>query len=203
MHRKFRTKQIVTSVIVTLALFSCANTQSPLDGYEEVQPAEVQNLPDPSVAAFPAEAVERGRYLVTLLGCGNCHTDGALIGEPNASRILAGSEVGIAWSDPLQERYPGVVYPANLTPDPETGIGNWRIKQIVNMLQSGVDAHGSQSLPVMPWQAYSKLKQDDAAAIAMYLKSLPPVKHAVPGNVRPGQQAKAPYVHFGVYRSRQ
>ena len=119
------------------------------------------------------------------------------------ARLLAGSDVGIATSDPLAERHPGVVYPANLTPDQETGIGDWTLQQIVTMLQSGSDNHGSRSLPVMPFVTYSRLLPEDTTAIAMYLKSLPAVQHRVPANVRPGQRATAPFVHFGIYRSRQ
>jgi hypothetical protein len=93
------------------------------------------------------------------------------------------------------------VCPANLTPDPATGIGNWSVAQIVTMLQSGVDSHGARALAVMPFGAYARLRPEDAEAVAVYLKSLPPVQHRVPENVRAGQRTRAPYVHFGVYRS--
>jgi hypothetical protein len=194
--------QTLTAAIAMLILAACANTNSPLDDYEQVQPAAILDPPEPLASGHPAGQVERGRYLVALLGCGSCHTDGALIGAPNGERLLAGSQVGIAWSNPLEENDPGVVYPSNLTPDPETGIGNWGLQDIVTMLLSGVDSHGSRSLPVMPWLAYSRLLPEDATAIAMYLGSLPPVKHRVPANVDPGRPARAPYIHFGIYRNR-
>ena len=140
--------------------------------------------------------------MVSLLGCGNCHTDGALAGQPVEGRVLAGSGVGIAFTTPLANDRPGVVFPSNLTPDSETGIGDWTVDQIVTLLRSGVNNHGGQALPVMPWQAFAKLSAEDAEAIAVYLKSLPPVRHAVPANVRPGKSTNHPYVHFGVYQSR-
>jgi hypothetical protein len=174
-----------------------------MSGYEQVQPGVVPDFPDPGPSDFPAEKVDKGKYLVSLLGCGNCHTDGALIGEPDPGRVLAGSDVGIAWTNPIEDRHPGVVFPANLTPDQETGIGNWTIEQVVIMLQSGVNNHGGRTLPVMPWQAYAKMTPEDATAIAMYLKSLPPVQHEVPANVRPGKRTKNPYVHFGIYQQRK
>ena len=173
-----------------------------LQEYEQVTPAN----PDSPTAAqsdYPDERVEQGRYLVSLLGCGSCHTDGALVGKPDAGRLLAGSRIGIAWSNPLEVRNPGVVYPSNITPDPETGIGVWTVEQIVARLQSGVDEHGGRRLPVMPRLTYAQMHAEDATAIAMYLKSLPPVRHDVPAEVRPGERAKAPYIHFGVYRSKQ
>jgi hypothetical protein len=199
----FKRLQTLTVAVATLALTGCANTYKPLEGYEQVEPAAVLDAPIAVVSAYPAGQVEQGRYLTVLLGCGNCHTDGALIGEPNTARLLAGSGVGIASSNPLEKRNPGVVYPTNLTPDRETGIGDRTLQEIVTLLQSGADDHGSQPLPVMPWLIYSRLLPEDATAIAMYLKSLPPVKYQVPDNVRPGQRATAPFVHFGIYRSRQ
>ena len=195
-----RVRMILTAAAATIAVLACAGSPGPLDDYESVQPA-VADSPQAIAAGYPPETVERGRYLVDLLGCGGCHTDGALVGEPDSARLLAGSGVGIATSDPMRVRRPAVVYPANLTPDRETGIGGWSIGQIVTMLQAGVDSHGTQALPVMPFETYSRLEPGDAEAIAMYLKSLPAVQHRVPGKVRAGQRARAPYVYFGVYRS--
>ena len=200
MTRPFRLTFATLSVSV---LAACAAGYNPLDDYEQLEPATILEAPDATAGSYPAEAVDRGRYLVALLGCGSCHTDGALVGEPDNSRLLAGSGVGIAYSNPLAQPNPGVVYPSNLTPDMATGIGSWSLEQIMLMVQSGTDNHGSQTLPVMPWPAYANITDEDAGAIAMYLKSLAPVRHQVPANVRPGQRAGAPFVHFGVYRSRQ
>ena len=193
----------LNTAVATLTLACCAHTYNPLEGYEQVQPAAGPDSPNATVSTYPAEQVERGRYLTDLLGCGSCHTDEALIGEPNAARLLAGSQFGIARSNPIVERNPGVVYPSNITPARETGIGDWPLEEIVTLLQSGIDNHDRQTLPVMPWPNYSRLLPEDATAIAMYLKSLPPIKHQVPANVSPGQQATEPFIHFGIYRSRQ
>jgi mono/diheme cytochrome c family protein len=164
-------------------------------------------MPDAPVVAqnaeFTQEQTDHGRYLVTLLGCGSCHTNGALVGQVRSDQLLAGSDWGIAYTNPLAETNPGVVYPANLTPDPETGIGTWTTAQIVAMITTGMDNHGDQTLPVMPWPAYRAIQPEDALTIAAYLKSLPPVRHQVPADVRPGQRATSPYVHFGVYQSRE
>lgn len=187
-----------------VALSACASTYNPLADYEQLTPATQLDAPAARTDAnFSQEQVERGQYLVGLLGCGSCHTNGALIGEPNLAQLLAGSDTGIAWTNPLAERNPGVVYPANLTPDMETGIGTWSTQEIVAMIQTGVDKHSGQTLPVMPWPSYAHIHAEDATAIAAYLLSLPPVSHRVPVNARPGQRAPSPFVHFGVYRSRQ
>lgn len=185
------------------ACSSSVTTMDPLDDFEQVEPATILEAPAPADnPEFTLEETERGRYLVQLLGCGSCHTNGAIVGEPRGDQLLAGSDWGIAYSNPLTEPNPGVVYPANLTPDPETGIGDWSVRQLVTMIQTGVDNHGGRTLPVMPWPAYVDLRDEDARAIAAYLKSLAPVRHRVPDNVAPGEPAQAPYVHFGVYRSR-
>lgn len=170
--------------------------------YELMQPTTIMDAPDAAPQPADPDAVEHGKYLVELLGCGTCHTDGALIGEPRADRRLAGSDVGIAYSDPLTESRPGVLYPANLTPDLKTGIGSWTINDIVGVIRSGVDPEGRRHIPVMPFPAYAKLSDEDARAIAAYLQALPPVEHPVPDNVEPGTRATAPFVHFGVYRSK-
>lgn len=197
-------KSPVQVLSVVLLLAGCAAPFNPLEDYEQVNPAT--ELPSPAArtdADFSPEQVARGRYLVALLGCGSCHTNGALVGTPNTAQLLAGSDIGIAWTNPLAEPNPGIVYAANLTPDVATGIGSWSVAEIVAMIRTGVDKHSGQTLPVMPWPSYAQIEETDATAIAAYLLSLPAVRHEVPANVRPGQRARAPYVHFGVYRSRE
>ncbi|MBT8080310.1 MAG: hypothetical protein KJO31_17150, partial [Gammaproteobacteria bacterium] len=120
--------------IAPLLIIACASEPAydPLDDYEELDASTILDAPSPPpvrVAPENREAVARGEYLVELLGCGACHTDGALVGEPRADRSMAGSRVGIAYTSPLKFRNPGVVYPPNITPDDETGIGLWTNQQ--------------------------------------------------------------------------
>ena len=151
-------------------------------------------------AALGAEKFEedariaRGRYLVTVMDCGGCHTPGALVGQRDAQRTLAGSEVGFGGSAPMGEMTGGVVFPGNLTPDAETGLGRWSEAEIVRALRQGLRPDGRPLVPVMPWPAFQQLTDEDASAIAAYLKSLPPVRNAVPANVPPGQTSPAPYL---------
>lgn len=177
---------------------------NPLADFEQLDPATIFATPEPrpEATSYSTEQLSRGRYLVGLLGCGSCHTDGALVGNPNPNRLLAGSGTGIAYTSPFVDSNPGVVYPANLTPDMETGLGSWTMERLVTMIRVGTTEHSTSSLPVMPWPAYASITHEDALAIAAYLKSLPPVSHRVPANVRPGEPAAAPFVHFGVYQSR-
>ncbi|HXT79240.1 MAG TPA: c-type cytochrome [Acetobacteraceae bacterium] len=119
--------------------------------------------------------VERGRYLVTLGSCTDCHTPGHLLGKPDMTRVLGGSDVGFAIPGE------GVFVGPNLTRDKETGLGNWTDKQIVTALTTGVRPDGRILAPIMPWRALSHLTHADAIAIVAYLRSLPVVQHKVPG----------------------
>lgn len=196
----------LSALLLLLSQNACTDVHNPINDFEELKPTTIMDAPAPAnqpVGKFQAEQIEQGKYLVELLGCGSCHTDGALIGEPDPARRLAGSNTGIAYSDPLKQKNPGIVYPANLTPDVKTGLGSWRDEEVLRMIQSGIDKHGRKQLSVMPWPSYTKLKSEDALAIVAYLRNLPPVSHRVPDNVRAGSKAVSPYVHFGVYRSKK
>ena len=178
----------------------------PMQDYEEVAATKVLDAPDPVPGSFAPDnllQVKRGEYLVELLGCGSCHTDGALEGVPDFDKALAGSSIGIAFSNPMGNRYPGIVFPPNLTPDPDTGLGGWSDRQIANAVRYGAGRHTSRRIVIMPWQGYSKMTEDDAAAIVAYLRSVPAVRHEVPEEVIPGQDTDKPFVYFGVYRNRE
>ncbi len=72
----------------------------------------------------------------------------------------------------------------NLTPDKETGLGDWTAEQIITAFTTGVRPDGRKLSPIMPYMELANLSKDDAQAIAAYLKSLPPVKTRGPGAVR-------------------
>jgi mono/diheme cytochrome c family protein len=127
------------------------------------------------------QQLERGRYLVTLGGCTDCHTPGHFLGKPDTARELGGSEVG------FEIPGLGVFYGPNLTPDKETGLGTWSESDIVKAIQTGVRPDGRGLVPIMPWPAFAKLTRPDAEAIAAYLKSLSAVRNQVPGPFGPSQ----------------
>ena len=190
-----------------LALTSCATEKSPSAAadYEELEAITVLDSPAPVVGSYhPADKdkIERGSYMIELLGCGSCHTNGAFEGAPDISRPLAGSHTGIAFSNPLGDELPGVIYPPNITPDEETGIGRWSDRQIKNAIRAGIGRHGNRRIASMPWQAYSRLTDDDIDAMVAFLRSIKPVLNSVPKEVKPGVRATHPYIYFGVYRSK-
>jgi mono/diheme cytochrome c family protein len=189
-----------------MVVAACATTYNPLDDYEELTPTRMMTVPkvQPGQATTEdAELLEHGGYLVELIGCGVCHTDGALIGEPRFDEWLGGSDVGIAYSNPMKFDNPGIIFPGNLTPDPKTGIGQWSDDEIISAIRHGLDRQGGRLIQAMPWLIYEMISDADARAIVAYLRSLPAVEHKVPDNVPPGSDTKELFVHFGVYRSRR
>ncbi len=135
-----------------------------------------------AVAAQAADpTLERGKYLVQIGGCTDCHTPGHFLGKPDMTRYLGGSDVGFG----MPGR--GVFVGPNLTPDQQTGLGAWTPQQIAAAITTGVRPDGRMLAPAMPWQGYATLTRADALAIAAYLKTLPPVSHKVAGPFGPGE----------------
>jgi len=135
--------------------------------------------------------LQRGEYLSNVMGCNDCHTPGGMYGAPDFERRLSGSEIG--WQGPW-----GVSYASNLTPDPETGLGNWTNVEIERALRSGVRKDGSPILPPMPWPNFANLTADDMSSLIAYLKSIPPVKHKNPDRVPPNAVAAGPVIPLPV-----
>src|SRR5262252_7401927 len=119
--------------------------------------------------------VARGKYLVELAGCTDCHTPGHFLGKPDMSRFLGGSDIG------FEVPGLGIFTGPNLTPDNDTGLGRWTSAQMVTGMQTGVRPDGRVLAPVMPWRAYAGLTKPDVNAIVEFLRSLPPVGNKVPG----------------------
>lgn len=139
-------------------------------------------LLSPLPARADASQVARGKYLVTIAGCNDCHTPGYFLGKPDMSRYLGGSDV--AFEMPGLGAFVG----RNITPDKATGIGDWTMEEIVTALQTGTRPDGRILAPIMPWHAFAHLTRSNAYAIAAFLKSLKPVSHKVPGPFGPGEK---------------
>lgn len=124
-----------------------------------------------SGAARAETPVERGRYLVETIGaCGNCHTPLGQRG-PDRSKHLAGGFV-------FKEK-PFTAYSSNITPDKETGIGNWTDEQIIKAIREGIRPDGTIIGPPMPIELYRRLSDTDVKAIVAYLRTVKPVKNKV------------------------
>jgi mono/diheme cytochrome c family protein len=125
-------------------------------------------------AQAPKSGIERGRYLVEHVSlCGDCHTPRNSIGVPNRSLYLAGAGKKIG---PLGQEVP------NITPDKETGIGEWKREDITEVLLTGTkpDLDNIQGLMAEVIEhGYKNMTKEDALAIADYLKSIPPIKNKI------------------------
>lgn len=150
------------------------------------QLAAGENLADPAL-------IERGRYLATVGDCAACHT--ARDGAPFAG--------GHAVPTPF-----GNIPAPNITPDNETGVGQWTFADFWRALHEGKGRHGEFLYPAFSYTSYTKVTREDALAIFAYLKSLPPVHRpsaapelAFPYSVRSGLAAwRALYFRPGVYQ---
>ena len=169
---------------------------------------------EPSDSTVTADALARGKYLVTIGGCNDCHTPLAPTSnggaEPDMSRMLSGhpeslalppapklpdgpwlvtvAATNTAWAGPW-----GTSYTANLTPDPETGLGKWTLRNFVDTIRTGRHwGRGRPILPPMPWPMYRHFTDEDLAAIFAYLKSIPAIRNKVPQPLPPAAAAPAP-----------
>jgi len=141
-----------------------------------------------ALPALADAALDRGAYLARIMDCGGCHTPTGPDMAPDETRFLAGGAFGFGLPGL------GVFYPPNLTPDMETGLGAWSAAEIVAALRTGVRPDGRELAPIMPWRSYAAITDEDAQALARYLKSLTPIVNAVPGPVADGAAAPAPYL---------
>ena len=157
-----------------------------------------------------AARVARGEYLVGAMGCHDCHTPwkpGPRGPEPDMSRALTGHPADVKVPDPPKLPDPwiwtatatntafagpwGVSFTANLTPDPETGLGNWTEQMFITAIRTGRhEGKGRPILPPMPWPMLRNLNDDDLRGIFAYLQSLKPVRNRVPAPIDPPESGR-------------
>jgi mono/diheme cytochrome c family protein len=118
------------------------------------------------------QRLERGRYLaVGLTGCSECHSqhDWSAHGAP----VIPGTEGSGQWMN--MPDLPGHVVAPNVTPDPATGAGAWTDDQFARAIREGIGHDGRALFPMMPYQDFRNMSDQDLASIVVYLRSLPPV----------------------------
>jgi len=123
------------------------------------------------------ERLARGRYLVQgALDCESCHSpkDWTRHGGPVAPGMeLTGQVVDFPG-------FPGNLVIPNITPDPETGSGNWTDDQIARAIREGIKHDGTTLFPMMPYEVFKNMSDEDLASVVVYLRSIPPVKNPLP-----------------------
>ncbi|NRF65591.1 c-type cytochrome [Aquincola sp. S2] len=171
-------------------------------------PADAADTADQRSVAQAA----RGKYLVDTSGCMDCHTPfkmGPNGPEPDMSRMLSGhpeqlvmppapalpagpwlivsSGTNTAHAGPW-----GVSFTANLTPDPETGLGLWSARDFRATIRTGRHlGRGRAVLPPMPIPVYNHFSDDDLDAVFAYLRTIPPIRNRVPEPLPPAQRSAA------------
>src|SRR5438034_8442004 len=111
------------------------------------------------------ELAAKGQYIFALAGGCACHT------VPKGTLHAGGRAFPIPF---------GTVYSTNITQDKETGLGNWTDQQISDAMTKGIQRDGSRILPVMPYEKYSGMAQEDLKALIAYLRTIKAVKKAAP-----------------------
>lgn len=123
------------------------------------------------------ERLARGRYLVDgVFGCLDCHSDHdwKAPGAPALKNALGAGE-------PFDGAgLPGTIFAPNITPDRETGAGTWSDDQFARAIREGIGHDGRTLFPIMPYQAYRTMSDEDLASVIVYIRSLAPVRKALP-----------------------
>jgi len=157
-------------------------------------------------ASISSPLVARGEYLVKIMACNDCHTPwkaGPHGPEPDMTRALSGHPqdllmppppalgdgpwlwIGAATNTAFAGPW-GVSFTANLTPDPETGIGTWTESTFIDALRSGRhEGMGRPILPPMPYPMYRNATDEDLRAVFAYLRTLPAIRNRVPQPIDP------------------
>jgi len=124
----------------------------------------------PAPESFSAGSVAHGEALAAAGHCASCHT------RPGGELFAGGYGVNTPF---------GIIYGTNITPDPKTGIGTWPFEAFLRAMRDGVARDGSHLFPAFPYNAYTKLTDDDLKALYAYLMTRQPVSATVPSNTVP------------------
>lgn len=151
------TTVFISFFLISNSLASDAITKSKLGG------AAYPSYPQVNYGTgTQASLIRRGEYLAKAGDCIACHTD-----AKNNGKLYAG---GLGINTPF-----GTFYTPNITPDKETGIGNWSDQDFIRAMQEGINPHGQYYFPVFPYTYFTKISKNDLLAIKTYLFSVPAV----------------------------
>jgi mono/diheme cytochrome c family protein len=121
--------------------------------------------------------IARGQYIFTTLSaCDACHSERDF-SKADAPVVPSGRGKGMVM--PFRE-LPGQIVASNLTPDPETGLGNWTDGEKIRAIREGISKDGRALFPLMPYPSYHIMTDEDVQALVAYMDSLPAIKNALP-----------------------
>ena len=180
-HRHLRGLWSVGVLVVTIAIVAGTSTGAQQRGAESAN-----------------AVVERGKYLVGITGCHDCHSpkikgmtpdmDRALSGRPSTTALPSKTENEVhasldltAWTGPW-----GQTVASNLTPDPATGIGTrYTEASFIQTMRTGKKPNGTMIQPPMPSEVYQHMTDADLRAIYQYLRTLKPIRNPVLAGIEP------------------
>src|SRR5437870_6330046 len=149
-------------------------------GWRPIIGAKKRALTDRKFEATSAR-LARGKYLVDgVNGCFGCHTD-ADWSKPGAPPVAGREGSGHIWAD---QDLPWLVAP-NITPDKETGAGNWTDDMLGRAIREGIGHDGRTLFPFMPYPHYREMSDEDLASVIVYLRSVPSIKNELPTTQMP------------------
>ena len=124
------------------------------------------------------ERLARGKFLTeNLLACFACHSQRDW--KKHDAPLIPGTEGGGVSPFPLEDPA-GTINVPNISPDKETGAGTWTDDQLARAIREGIGHDGRALFPMMPYQNFRSLSDEDLASVIVYLRSIPPVHYAVP-----------------------
>lgn len=141
---------------------------------------KTRQLTDRHFESTPAR-LARGKYLVeAVAGCFGCHSpaDYKRAGAPPVEAMLG---AGAVWADP---QLPWLVAP-NITPDKETGAGNWSDDVLARAIREGIGHDGRALFPIMPYPNFRSMSDEDLASVIVYIRTVPPVRNELPKTKMP------------------
>jgi mono/diheme cytochrome c family protein len=167
--------KILSYALLILFLLAVAGISTTI-GWRPFLGAKARKLTPETFAASP-ERLTRGRYLAeSITGCLGCHSPHDWI--QHDAPIPAGKE-GSGELMPIGG-LPGTIYAPNLTSDPDTGAGRWSDDQLARAIREGIGHDGRALFPLMPYQNFRALSDEDLASIIVFLRTLPPVRNPLP-----------------------
>jgi mono/diheme cytochrome c family protein len=167
---------ITILVIITLMVIGITATI----GWRPIIGARKRALTDRKFDATP-QRLARGKYLVDgVIGCVGCHTDQDW-SKPGAPPMAGREGSGHVWSD---QDLPWLVAP-NITPDKETGAGNWSDDTLARAIREGIGHDGRALFPIMPYPHYRQMSDEDLASVIVYLRTVPAVRNQLPATKLP------------------
>ena len=172
MTKVFKVLLVVVCLLAVIAALAITFTI----GWRPIIGPRARALTDRKFETTP-QRMERGRYLVksTIL-CLDCHSDHDWKAE--GMPPLPGRD-GAGWIVE-EEGLPGRVVAQNLTPDRETGAGNWTDDQLARAIREGIGHDGRALFPMMPYLNFQRLPDEDLASVIVYIRSLPAVRNPLP-----------------------